>query len=135
MSIKIYIPRETTSASLGAELLAKAIDTEARYRNLEIELVRNGSRGACFLEPLIEVETDNGRVGYGPITLEDVPDLFDADFLNGGQHSKALGDVNELPWFKNQERLTFARCGIIEATSVPAYRKPWRFCRTKECSG
>jgi len=121
MSIKIYIPRETTSASLGAELIAKAIDTEARYRNLEIELVRNGSRGACFLEPLIEVETDNGRVGYGPITLEDVPDLFDADFLDGGQHSKALGDVNELPWFKNQERLTFARCGIIEATSVSAY--------------
>ena len=75
----------------------------------------------AFLEPLIEVETDNGRVGYGPITVEDVPDLFDADFLNGGQHSKALGDVNELPWFKNQERLTFARCGIIEATSVPAY--------------
>jgi len=121
MTIRIYIPRETTSASLGAELLAKAIDTEARYRNLDIELVRNGSRGACFLEPLVEVETDKGRIGYGPITLEDVPDLFDANFLNGGQHSKSLGDVNELPWFKNQERLTFARCGIIESTSVSAY--------------
>jgi len=119
--VKLYIPRETTADSLGAELLVKAISTEAQYRNQAIEIVRNGSRGACFLEPLIEVETDNGRIGYGPVALEDVPDLFDADFLAGGDHAKKLGDVAALPWFANQERLTFARCGIIEATSVTAY--------------
>ena len=123
--VKVYIPRETTADSLGAELLVKAIATEAKYRKLDIEIVRNGSRGACWLEPLVEVETDKGRVGYGPVTLDDVPDLFDADFLNdiqsGGKHAKFLGDVDKLPWFANQERLTFARCGIIEATSVAAY--------------
>ncbi len=121
MTIKIYIPRETTSASLGAELIARAIDTEAKYRNIDIEIVRNGSRGACWLEPLVEVDSAAGRVGYGAVSLEDVPDLFDADFINGGKHAKLLGDVEALPWFKNQERLTFARCGIIDATSVSAY--------------
>jgi len=121
MSIKIYIPRETTASSLGAELLVKAIATEAQYRNLDIQIVRNGSRGACWLEPLVEVETAAGRVGYGPVTLEEIPELFDADFLNGGTHAKSLGDVNALPWFANQERLTFARCGIIDATSVEEY--------------
>jgi len=131
--VKVYIPRETTADSLGAELLVKAIATEAKYRKLDIEIIRNGSRGACWLEPLVEVETDKGRVGYGPVTLDDVPDLFDADFLNdalndalndvqsGGKHAKFLGDVEKLPWFANQERLTFARCGVIEATSVAAY--------------
>jgi len=121
MSIKIYSPRETTASSLGAELLVKAIATEAQYRNLDIQIVRNGSRGACWLEPLVEVETAAGRVGYGPVTLEEIPELFDADFLNGGTHAKSLGDVNALPWFANQERLTFARCGIIDATSVEEY--------------
>ena len=121
MSIKIYIPRETTASSLGAELLVKAIATEAQYRNLDIQIVRNGSRGACWLEPLVEVETAAGRVGYGPVTLEEIPELFDADFLNGGTHAKSLGDVNALPWFANQERLTFARCGTIDATSVEEY--------------
>lgn len=126
MSIRVYIPRETTASSLGAEALVKAIATEAKYRNLDIEIVRNGSRGACFLEPLVEVETVNGRVGYGPVQSADVADLFDANFLNGsekaGKHKKALGSVEELPWFKNQERLTFARCGIIAATSVAEYQ-------------
>jgi formate dehydrogenase iron-sulfur subunit len=119
--VKLYVPRETTADSLGAEILVKAIENEAKYRKLDVEIVRNGSRGACWLEPLIEVDTAEGRVGYGPVSLEDVPDLFDADFLIGGKHAKLLGDVEALPWFANQERLTFARCGIIEATSVAAY--------------
>ncbi len=69
----------------------------------------------------MEVETAEGRVGYGPVTSEDVADLFDNDFLNGDKHAKSLGNVEELDWFKNQERLTFARCGIIESTNVAEY--------------
>ena len=122
MSIKVYVPRETTAASLGAELVVEAITIEAKYRKLDVQIVRNGSRGACFLEPLVEVETAHGRVGYGPVSPDEVHELFDADFLNGGKHKLALGDVAELPWFKNQERLTFARCGIIAATSVAEYK-------------
>lgn len=122
MTIRVYVPRETTAASLGAEQLVAALATEAKYRNLDIEIVRNGSRGACFLEPLVEVETFTGRYGYGPVQLEDVPDLFDADFLNGGQHKLSLGNVSELSWFRQQERLTFARAGLIAATSVAEYK-------------
>src|SRR5690606_201123 len=122
MTIRVYVPRATTASSLGAAQLAHAIATEAKYRGLDISVVRNGSRGACVLEPLVEVETSAGRVGYGPVQLEDVPDLFDADFLNGGQHRLGLGDVEKLPWFANQERLTFARCGLIAATSVEEYK-------------
>ena len=121
MGIKIFIPRETTALSLGAELVLEAIRTEAQYRNQEVDIVRNGSRGACWLEPLVEVETPTGRIGYGPVTTDDIAELFDADFLNGGDHPKCLGNVEELDWFKNQERLTFARCGIIEATNVADY--------------
>jgi formate dehydrogenase iron-sulfur subunit len=135
MSIRIYVPRETTASSLGAELVAEAIATEAQYRKLDVQIIRNGSRGACFLEPLVEVETANGRIGYGPVSPDEVHELFDADFLdlsaghsgaegsmNGGKHKLALGNVSELPWFKNQERLTFARCGLIAATSVDEYK-------------
>src|SRR5687767_13540568 len=113
MNIKVYIPRETTASSVGAEELVEAIKTEALYRKIDIEIVRNGSRGACFLEPLVEVLTPGGRLGYGPVQVEDVPELFDASFHMGGKHRLALGNVEELPWFKNQERLTFARCGLI----------------------
>ena len=122
MTTRIYIPRETTASSLGAELLVDSIVAEAASRNLDIEIVRNGSRGACFLEPLVEIETDKGRLGYGPVELEDIADLFNADFLNGGSHKLALGDVSALPWFASQERLTFARCGLIAATSVAEYK-------------
>lgn len=125
--IRIFVPRETTASSLGGDSVAHAINAEAKYRNQEIELVRNGSRGACWLEPLVEVETAEGRIGYGPVQPEDVGDLFDADLLNGGSHSLKLGPVEDIPWFKHQERLTFARCGIIDPLSVNEYKQAGGF--------
>jgi formate dehydrogenase iron-sulfur subunit len=121
-TIKVYIPRETTASSLGAEQIVQAMTAEAEYRNADIQIVRNGSRGACWLETMIEIEGDAGRSAYGPVTVNDIPDLFDADFLNAGDHALALGLVEEIPYFKNQERLTFARCGIIDPTSVEEYK-------------
>jgi formate dehydrogenase iron-sulfur subunit len=123
MATRIYVPRETTASSLGAEGVVAAIAAEAANRKLDIEIIRNGSRGACFMEPLVEVETAKGRVGYSQVSAEDVRSLFDAGFTTGGKHAKSVGPVDELTWFRNQERLTFARCGLIAATSVSEYEQ------------
>ena len=121
MTVTVYVPKDASALSLGADEVADAIVSEAAVRKVDLHLVRNGSRGNFSLEPLVEVVTPKGRVGYGPVTPADVPALFAADFINGGQHPLALGVVDELPWFKSQQRLTFARVGIIDPTSVADY--------------
>src|SRR6266436_1104252 len=90
-------------------------------RRAAVKVVRNGSRGAYWLEPLVEVLTPLGRLAYGPVTAADVAGLFDADFLNGGSHALSLGPTGEIAWLKGQQRLTFERVGIIEPTSVADY--------------
>jgi formate dehydrogenase iron-sulfur subunit len=121
MSATVYVPRDAGSLSLGAEEVAKAIAAEAASRGLDITLTRNGSRGAYWLEPLVEVATPQGRLAYGPVTAADVPGLFTADFLAGGAHPLSLGATHTIPWLKSQERLTFARVGILDPVSVPDY--------------
>ena len=121
MTVTVYVPCDAAALSIGADEVATAIASEASARGVELHLVRNGSRGAVWLEPLVEVVTPQGRVGYGPVTPADVPGLFAADFLNGGKHELALGRVDELPWFASQQRLTFARVGIVDPTSVADY--------------
>jgi formate dehydrogenase iron-sulfur subunit len=121
MTATVYVPRDASALSLGAGQVAEAISKEASARGVELRLVRNGSRGAFWLEPLVEVVTPKGRVGYGPVTAADVPGLFAADFLNGGQHPLALGPVDAIAWFASQQRLTFARVGIVDPTSVADY--------------
>src|SRR5580704_19254117 len=121
MTVTVYVPCDAAALSIGADEVAAAISSEAAARGVELNLVRNGSRGAVWLEPLVEVVTPQGRVGYGPVTPADVPGLFAADFLNGGKHALALGLVDELPWFATQQRLTFARVGIVDPTSVADY--------------
>src|ERR1700761_8762169 len=96
--VTVFVPRDAAALSLGAGDVADAISREASARGVELKLVRNGSRGACWLEPLVEVATPRGRIAYGPVTVQDVPGLFDADFLNGGAHALALGLTEELPW-------------------------------------
>src|SRR5690606_22809868 len=94
---------------------------EARQRNLDIKIVRNGSRGMFWLEPLVEVSTASGRQAYGPVKAADVPGLFAAGFLDGAAHPLHLGATEEIPYLKSQERLTFVRVGVIDPVSLDDY--------------
>lgn len=119
--VTIYVPRETAAVSLGADEIAVAIAARTHKANTEIKLVRNGSRGMSWLEPLIEVEGADGRIAYGPVNPEDIDGLFAADFVHGGEHELRLGLTTEIPYLKNQERWTFRRCGLIDPLSVNDY--------------
>jgi formate dehydrogenase iron-sulfur subunit len=115
--MKVFVPLDSVAVALGADALVAAIEAEASARGVTVQIVRNGSRGMVWLEPLVEVVTDAGRVGFGPLTVADVPGLF-GDF---SAHPKALGLVEELPWLKGQTRLTFARVGVIDPLSLEDY--------------
>jgi formate dehydrogenase iron-sulfur subunit len=121
MTVVVYVPRDAGALSLGAEHVAKAIAAEADARKLDVHIVRNGSRGVYWLEPMVEVQTPAGRVAYGPVQANDVAALFDADFLHGSAHVLALGRTEEIPWLKSQQRLTFARVGIVDPRSLDDY--------------
>jgi formate dehydrogenase iron-sulfur subunit len=118
---RIYVPRDAAARSVGADETARAILMEAKRRGIDIELVRNGSRGLLWLEPLVEVSTAAGRVAYGPVQPKDVESLFEAGFLGGKPHALGLGLTEEIPYFKNQERLTFARVGVTDPRSIQDY--------------
>ena len=122
MSITLYVPRDSAALAAGADRVARRIAQEASARGLDLQLVRNGSRGMFWLEPLVEVATPAGRVAYGPVTVDDVAGLFDAGFLEGAAHALHLGPTEEIPYLKKQERLTFARMGITDPVSLTDYQ-------------
>lgn len=121
MSTTVYVPRDSSALSLGANQVAQAIAAEARERGNDVRIVRNGSRGMLWLEPMVEVETARGRLAYGPVASADVSSLFDAGFLDGGNHSLSRGSTDDITYLKRQERLTFARVGITDALSLDDY--------------
>lgn len=116
--LKIYVPRDAAALAVDAEKVAEAVMAEAKIREIEVELVRNGSRGMLWLEPMVEIERDGVRHAFGPVTPHDVRALFDADW---GSHALALGPTEEIEWMKRQTRLTFARVGVIDPLSLDAY--------------
>ncbi|AEY01314.1 NADH dehydrogenase (quinone) [Oceanimonas sp. GK1] len=123
MTLRVFVPYETTALSLGADDVATLICREAEARGIELELVRNGSRGLFWLEPLVEVETDAGRYAFGPVEAGDVASLFEAGFARGAvDHPLALGPTEEIPWLKRQQRVTFARIGVTDPVSIEDYR-------------
>ena len=116
--MKIYLPLDSAAVALGADEIAHAIEKHAHAKGVAVTLVRNGSRGMVWLEPMIEVEGPKGRLAFGPMTLADVPALF-GDL---SAHPKALGLTEDLPWLKAQTRLTFARVGVIDPLSLDYYK-------------
>ncbi|WP_050387033.1 formate dehydrogenase beta subunit [Bradyrhizobium pachyrhizi] len=121
MTMRIFIPRDAGAVAVGADDVALAFEQAAAARGMPVEIVRTGSRGLYWLEPMVELATAQGRVGFGPATPADVPSLLDA-MAGNGQHALRLGVTNEIPWLKRQTRLTFTRCGVIDPRSVDDYR-------------
>lgn len=122
MSVRIYVPCDTSAVACGADRVAERIESEARLRGFDVAIVRNGSRGTCWLEPLVEVETANGRIGFGPIDADEVPALFDAGFPGACSHPSAVGRVEDIDWLRNQQRICFARNGITDPLDLDDYR-------------
>lgn len=123
MSINIYVPRDTTAIAKGANKIAVLIERAALSRGVDINLVRTSSRGLYWLEPLVEVDTEEGRIGFGPVSEKNVSSLFEKKFYTGKtKHALCVGLVEEIPYLKNQQRLTFARAGITNPLSINDYR-------------
>ena len=118
---RVYLPADAAALALGANRVVDALHAESAKRGFAIEIVRTGTRGMVWLEPLLEVETPEGRIGYGPVSPGDVPALLEAGLLTGGEHSLRLGPPEQLEWMRGQSRLTFARCGVIDPVSVEDY--------------
>jgi formate dehydrogenase iron-sulfur subunit len=119
---RIFVPHDAGALALGSEEVERAIVAAECHRGLEIEIVRTGSRGLFWLEPMIEVATPQGRIAYGPVKATDVESLFDAGLLDGGAHRLRLGRPEDIPFLKRQTRLTFLRCGVVDRLSSADYR-------------
>jgi formate dehydrogenase iron-sulfur subunit len=118
---KVFVPMDSAALSMGASEVAQAISEHAAKAGIDVTVVRNGSRGMLWLEPLVEVETEAGRVGYANISADQVPELIAAGLLTGSLHESCLGLVEELEFLKNQTRITFARVGVTDPLSLADY--------------
>lgn len=121
MSVRVFIPADAAAKSVGADDVAAAVRDEAKRLGLAVEIVRTGSRGLLWLEPMVEIETARGRMAYGGVRVSDVANLFVAGFLDGAEHPLALGPVDDILYLRAQTRLTFARVGVNDPLSFEAY--------------
>jgi formate dehydrogenase iron-sulfur subunit len=119
---RVFLPRDSAAKAAGADEVAAALVAGAAARGETIDLVRTSSRGAFWLEPLVEVETPDGRVGYGPVAVADVESLLAADGLHGGAHALCVGRIDALPYLARQQRQIFRRAGVTEPLSLTDYQ-------------
>ena len=123
MTTNVYVPRDTTANAKGANKVAALIERLALSHDVDIKVVRNSSRGLYWLETLVEVDSAEGRLGFGPVTENDVSSLFKQKFYDGKtKHELCLGLVEDIPYLKNQQRLTFARAGITDPLNIEDYK-------------
>ena len=129
--MKIFVPGDSAAQSVGADLVAVSIAAEAAKRNLDIQIIRNGTRGALWLEPLVEVEKDGKRIGFTNVSSDDAAAVID------GTHA-SIGDVDSFEWLASQDRVTYKRVGIIDPLSISDYEAHGGFVgltKAKQMSG
>jgi len=115
--MRLYVPRDAAAIAVGADEVVDELQQAAATCGMTIEIIRTGSRGLCWLEPMVELATSEGRITFGPVGAADVPSLLEAMSANG-PHPLRLELADEIPWLKRQTRLAFARCGVIDPRSL-----------------
>lgn len=123
MNKTVYVPKDFSASAMGVDMVLAELHKEINNRQIEIEVIRTGSFGIYWLEPLITVEVNGVRIAYGPVEENDVASLLDADFLSGGDHPLKLGPVSDIDFMKNQERLIFRRAGFTDPFSISDYQR------------
>jgi formate dehydrogenase iron-sulfur subunit len=121
VNLRLFIPRDAGAVAVGADEVAAALLAAAKKCNIDIEIIRTGSRGLYWLEPMVELSRPEGRIAFGPATAADAESLLEAMLANAG-HPLRLGPAEGIAWLKRQTRLTFARCGVIDPRSFEDYR-------------
>jgi formate dehydrogenase iron-sulfur subunit len=126
-TVRLFIPKDAAAVSVGANTVAAVIARGASASALPVEITRTGSRGMLWLEPLVEIESDGVRYGFGPIEPNTLDGLLDAGLLRADlksllAHPASLGPVDKLDYLARQTRLTFARCGVADPLSLDDYR-------------
>ena len=122
MTVTLYLPCDAAAVAVGADEVAGALLAGLAARGMAARLVRTGSRGMMWLEPMLEVATCAGRVAYGPVEVDDVESLLASGLLDGGAHPLRLGRPEDIDFFRRQTRLTFARCGVVDPRSLDDFR-------------
>ncbi len=119
-SLRLFLPRDAGALAVGADGVARALHAAAQSHGLDVDLVRTGSRGLYWLEPVLEVETPQGRMAFGPVEADDAASILEA-LIVGQPHTKSLGPTDAIPFLARQTRLTFARCGIADPLAPVAF--------------
>ncbi len=135
--ITLYIPTDSAALALGADEVARLLYAHAEQHDLSLHIVRTSTRALLWLEPLVEVETSEGRVGYGPVTPEDLDGpLIDA-ILQAKPHQRCIGVVDDHPYLTAQQRWVFERLGHSQPLSLADYEQHggWAGLRAAFASG
>ena len=122
MTLRLFVPADAGALAVGSDEVADALRRAADRRRAPIEIVRSGSRGLYWLEPMVEVAADAGRIAYGPVTAADAESVLEAVLGGHDAHPLRLGKPEDIPFLATQTRLTFARCGIVDPRSLADYR-------------
>jgi len=122
MTVRFYVPGDAGAVAVGADDVAAALAAAAQEGGQTVDIVRTGSRGLYWFEPMIEMATPQGRVAYGPVAAGEAASVLADALSGGGVHPRWLGRVDEIPWLKRQTRLTFARCGVVDPRSLADYQ-------------
>lgn len=127
MNMRFFVPQDTTALALGSNSVASMLAGELKERGLNDEIIRNGSRGMFWLEPLLEVEYGDSRLAFGPVTPSDVSSILDClssleKNTKSANHPLHLGKVDEIDYLARQQRLTFSRAGVGDPLCIKNYQ-------------
>jgi NADH-quinone oxidoreductase subunit F len=128
----ITVGMNSCGMAAGAQETYDALKRELSARKLDIRMKKVGCAGMCYREPLIDVVTDYGTVGYSEMTEDKVQRLVEEHLVGGKEISEWVvkritkGKGCTETWdsdgyFARQKKIVLENSGFIDPESIDEY--------------
>ena len=120
--MKVVIGQGSCGVATGARKTAAEFEKQIAEKNLDVKIDITGCVGTCYLEPIVDVYEDSGKMTrYVKVQPENVAEIVDSH-LAGGKPAENVEISDEDKEFINkQHRVVLRNCGLINPEKIEEY--------------
>ncbi|MCI6012399.1 MAG: NADH-quinone oxidoreductase subunit NuoF [Firmicutes bacterium] len=120
--MKIMIGQGSCGIATGAKKTQAAFEKEIADRNLNVELDCTGCVGTCYLEPIVDVYSDDGAMTrYVRVQPDRVKRIVEEHLVGGHPVEEYAISEEDRQFLDKQQRIVLRHCGQINPEKIEEY--------------
>lgn len=120
--MKVVIGQGSCGVATGARKTAAEFEKIIAEKNLDVNVDITGCVGTCYLEPIVDVYDDEGKMTrYVKVQPDKVENIVEKHLVGGKVADEQAISDEDKQFVEKQQRVVLRNCGVINPENIDEY--------------